>query len=145
MAAGAFVPYHNGLLKIATGSVDFQNDTLKAALVKSTYTPAASTHDHWDDISANECDSADYTAITIASAAISLTGGKVRFDIEDLDYGDEVTISAKYCVIYKDTGTASTSPVLFYVDLNSGGSSVESTAGDYDVTISANGVYEITP
>lgn len=144
MAAGAFDAYENGLLKIAEQSVNFSSDTIKAALLTSGYTPNIVAHDFFDDVSASECADGDYAQITLASKTLGIVSGKLRFDCANLDFGNSVTITAKYLVIYKDTGTPATSPLLFIVDLNTAGGSASSVSSDFDLAIAATGIYEIT-
>jgi len=70
----------------------------------------------------------------------------VIFDADDVDFGDSVSISARYLVLWVDTGTGSTSYLMGYVDLNDGGSSnVSSTNSDFDIQWSSSGIYQIKP
>lgn len=48
------------------------------------------------------------------------------------------TLSAGFAVVYKDTGTAGTSPLLGYWDL---GGTIASTNGTFLIDVGANGVY----
>lgn len=145
MAAGNFTAYQQGQLEIANRSADFVGGTIKAMLLTASYTPNAATDQYLDDISANECADGDYARQTVGSKTIALASGKVRFDCADIDFGNAVTITAKYLVLFLDTGTPGTSTLLWYCDLNTGGGSVSSTAADFDIAINASGIYEITP
>jgi len=145
MAAGNFVPYEQGILDIANQTVDFVGGTVKAMLLTAAYTPSASADQHLDDIVANECADGDYARQTVGSKTIALASNKVRFDCADIDFGNAVTITAKYLVLFLDTGTPSTSTLLWYVDLNTGGGSASSTGADFDIAINASGIYEVTP
>lgn len=145
MAAGNCIAYQKGLLAIANGTVDWAGDTIKAMLLTSSYTPNASVDDVLSDIVANEVADVGYARLTLASKTLAIASGKVRFDAADLDFGNAVTITAKYLVLFQDTGSAATSKLLWYCDLNSGGGSVSSTSADFDIAFSASGIYEITP
>ena len=127
------------------GSVDFVSDTIKAALLTNSHTVAVDTDDFWDDVSGEECADGDYSAQTVSGKTITLTSNKVRFDCADIDFGNSVTISARYLVLYKDTGTPATSNLLWIADLNTGGGNVSSSSSDFYVQINANGIYEVTP
>lgn len=141
MAAGAFTMYHNGLKNLLNGNVDFLTDTIKCALLLNTYTPAAETDDAWDDVSAYECADVDYAKLTLSSKAISASGGIVAIDGADLDYGSAVTITAKYLVVYKDSGVASTSYLIGYMDLDStGGGDASSAASPFRVRFHSLGM-----
>lgn len=145
MAVGTPKVYEKSLLLIQQQSLDFVNDTIKAALLDTAHTVDVANHDFFDDVSADEIGDADYSQITLSGKSISIVSNKIRFDFADLDFGDNVTISARYLVIYKDTGTPSTSPVIWIVDLNTGGGNLSSTNSDFDAAVNANGIYEITP
>lgn len=145
MAAGSFQAYEQGLLDICNQTVDFVSDTVKAMLLTSSYTPSAASDQYLDDISANECADGDYAQQTVGSKTIAIASNKVRFDCADIDFGNAVTITAKYLVLYLDTGTPGTSTLLWYCDLDTGGGSPSSTADDFDVAINASGIYELTP
>ena len=51
------------------------------------------------------------------------------------------TITARYAIIYKSTGTASTSPLIAYVDF---GADVISSAGNFTITWDAAGLLTLT-
>ena len=148
MAAGPVVMYHNGWLGIVDGTINWSTDTIKAALLQNAYTPNAATHVNWSDISANEVSSTthpDYAQQAVTTVAPSLASGVVTLDANDVDFGNNVTISARYLVLYKDTGVASTSRLICYVDLNDGGSTeVASSNANFDIQWSANGLYQST-
>ena len=147
MAVSVFKMHHNGLLKICDQSIDFVNDTIYAILVDNAHTPAVATEDFVDDIVANECSDGDYSRLNLTSQAITLTGGKIRFDAAQMDFGSAVTISARYLYIAKNAGGAdSANAIIGHFDLNDGGSTnVSSTSSDFKVDFHANGMYEITP
>lgn len=145
MAAGPFEVYHKGLLKIIQQSINFFSDTIKVAILTSSYTPDLAVDEFWDEISANECVDGDYAQLTLGSKVFDLQSGKIRFDAANLDWGNSVSITGKYIVILKDTGNPATSPLIWLLDLNTSGGSVSSTNSDFDVAIAATGIYEITP
>lgn len=103
--------YPLGMQKLLGATIDFLDDTIKAALLPSTYTFSA----------AHEFVAALGTRIgtdqTLASK--SITGGVL--DADDLDFGALAPgNTVKAMVVYKDTGNTSTSPVLFYFDTVAG-------------------------
>jgi len=51
------------------------------------------------------------------------------------------TITARYAVVYASTGTASTSPLIGYVDF---GSDQSSTNGNFTITWDATGIVRVT-
>lgn len=103
----------------AARRVDFTGDTIKAMLLNSSYTPNQDTHDFVDDVNANEVSGTGYTAGGLALSGKSVsydgTSNEVRFLFADLVWGPGATISGiRACVIYKDTGSAATSPLIAY-------------------------------
>src|SRR5690242_11712827 len=93
---------------------DWDTDTIKVAILTSAYTPNQDTDDFWNDVSANEASATGYTAGGAALANKSVTydtaTNQVRLDADDVTWTSAVT--GRYLVVYKDTGTASTSPLL---------------------------------
>lgn len=102
----------------AARRVDWVGDTIKVMLCTSSYTPDQDAHTFKSDIT-NEITGAGYTAggVALASKTLTYTGAANK---EVLDAADpswaSATFTARYAVVYKDTGTGSTSPVLGYVD-----------------------------
>lgn len=117
----------------ASRRVDWVNDTIKVALVKSAYTPNQDEHDFWDDVSANEVEGTGYTAggktLAEKAATYDAASNTVRLDAADVSWL-EATITARYAVIYKDEGEAGESPVLAYVDF---GEDKEVSSGTFKI------------
>lgn len=126
--------YAKGKEKILSGSINFPSDTIKASLLSSAYTPNLSTDEFWSTISANLLNSSQ----TLASK--SVTAGV--FDAADVTFTAVTSGStAKAIVIWKDTGTPSTSPLLAYIDTITG-FPLATNGGDITVTWD-NGSYKI--
>lgn len=122
--------------------VDFDSDTIKVALATSSYTPDADAHDYFNDIT-NEVSGTGYTAggATLASPTVTLdtTNDRVDFDAADTQWTSS-TITARYAVIYKSTGTASTSPLIALIDF---GSDQISSNGTFSIQWSASGILRL--
>jgi len=132
MAAGDITFYNKYLqatLDISTFSgmpVDFDNDTLKLIILDVSHvvdTGDTSADEHLDDISADEVATGTaYTGpITLTSVAVSApVSGVVAVSAAniiinaDLPTGFE---NGRFGVIYKDTGTPATSPLICNIDL----------------------------
>jgi hypothetical protein len=126
--------YAKGKEKILSGSINFSSDTIKAALLSSSYTANLSTDEFWSGISGNVLN----TPQTLGSK--SVTAGV--FDAADVTFTAVTSGStAKAIVIYKDTGTASTSPLIAYIDTITG-FPLATNGGDITVTWD-NGSYKI--
>lgn len=115
--------YALGLRKQGAGSIAWATDTIKVTAHSSSYTPAQSTHEFFTDAT-NELPTANgYTAggatlgtkSVAAGASALVTALKAAATTWTPSSGQTLTI--RYLVIRKDTGTDSTSPLLGYVDL----------------------------
>jgi hypothetical protein len=124
--------------------VDWANDTIKVALCTSTYTPNQDTHQYFSDVT-NQISGTGYTA-----GGAALAGKTVNYDTASnvislrasASSWTTATFTARYAVIYKDTGSSATSPLLGYVDF--GGDETVST-GTFTITWDPNdGALKIT-
>jgi hypothetical protein len=136
--------YGQFLLKALNKEVDFDTDTIKVALLTSSYTPNQDTHDYFNDVSANEVTGTGYTAggNTLASKTATYDSGTnvIVLDAADTTWASS-TITARYAVVYCSTGTASTSALIGYVDF---GSDQSSTNGNFTITWDSTGIVRIT-
>lgn len=136
--------YGNFLLKALNKEVDYDSDTIKVALLTSSYTPNQDTHDYFNDVSANEVSGTGYTAggATLASKTATYDAGTnvIVLDAADITFSSS-TITARYAVVYGSTGTASTSPLIGFVDF---GSDQSSTNGNFTITWDSTGIVRIT-
>lgn len=122
--------------------VDFDTDTIKVALTTSSYTFNQDTHDYFDDVT-NEVVGTGYTAggATLASPTVTLdtANDRVDFDAADTSWTTS-TITARYAVVYKSTGTASTSPIVAVFDFTT---DQVSSAGTFLITWNASGILRL--
>ena len=136
--------YGNFLLKALNKEVDFDSDTIKVALLTSSYTPDQDAHDYFNDVSAYEVTGTGYTTggSTLASktATYDSANNVVILDAADTTWASS-TITARYAVVYDSTGTASTSALIGYVDF---GSDQSSTNGNFTITWDSTGIVRIT-
>jgi hypothetical protein len=123
--------------------IDWDTDTIKVALCTSSYTPNQDTHDFFNDIT-NEVSGTGYTAggktLTASAPSYDTASNEVRMDANDVEW-TESTITARYAIVYKSTGTASTSPLIGYVDF---GEDKVSSAGLFKIAWAATGVWKET-
>ncbi len=136
-------PYGKFLLGLAVGQFNLPADVLKVLLTTSSYTPNVDTHEFLTDIT-NEVTGTGYTA-----NGITLTGVTWAYDANnntaqlncDPVLWSSATFTARYAVIYKSTGTASTSRLIGYLDFGTNQSPV---GQDFGITFSS-GVLRIQP
>ena len=126
--------YTKGKERILKGEIDFSTDTIKVALIKNDYLQSLTTDEFLSDIAAHVLS----TAQTLVGK--SVTGG--IFDANDISYPSVASGEiSEGVVIYKDTGTASTSPLIAYIDTITG-FPLTTNGGDVNITWD-NGAYKI--
>lgn len=128
----------------AARRVDWATDDIKVALCTSSFTPNQDTQDFYDDLT-NEVSGTGYTAggallasksvnYDAASNVVSLRAGATSWT--------GATFTCRYAVVYKDTGTGSTSPLIGYVDF---GGDEQVSSGTFTITWDVtDGVLKIT-
>lgn len=105
--------YDEGRDQFANGNIDWVNDTIKAILVDlADYTLNLSAHDFVDDVPA---------AARVATAALSgksTSAGTV--DASDLTFSSVTGDESEAIILYKDTGSEASSPLISFDDEASG-------------------------
>jgi hypothetical protein len=137
--------YGNFLKQALNKEIDWDSDTIKVALLSSSYTPNQDTHDYFDDVSANEVTGTGYTTggITLSSKTSTYDGTNnvIVLDAADVTWSSS-TITARYAVVYDDSGANAASKALIgYVDF---GSDQSSTNGNFTITWDSTGIVRIT-
>ena len=120
-----------------TALTDWDTDAIKTARLL-TDTESQDTHDFCNDASADElAASSAYTAgcVTLGSktATYDTASDQTRLDAASTSS----TISATEAVVYTSTATASTSPLIWYIEF---GGPVSTTDGTSQITWDATGV-----
>lgn len=132
--------FNEFLLALATQNLDLETDSIRVALFPEAYTANRDTHQFWSNISASQCTGAGYTAggklLTGASLAKLDASDSVRFLGDDVSW-IESTITARYAVLYQDTGDPATSVLIAAIDF---GSSKSSVNGTFTVEWNDNGI-----
>lgn len=127
--------YANGKSALATAGVNWTSDTIKAALVTSSYTPNLSSDQYYSTLSANVVG----TPQTLSSK--SATGGVCNCaDITFSSVSSGSTVA--YIAIYKDTGTGSTSPLIALFDTGSG-LPYTTNGGNITISFGSNHVFSL--
>ncbi len=139
----ASVKYLTGIKKIMDADIDLTADTIKVAMTTSSYTPNGDSDEFFDDIS-NEVSGTGYTAggATLTSKATNIDTGnnRVEFDAADVTWSTATITDARYAIVYKSTGTDSTSALICAVDF---GADKSSSAADFTITWDAEGIFHI--
>lgn len=127
--------YANGVKHVASHDIDWVNDTIKVSAHSSSYTPNQSTDEFFSTVT-NELSTANgYTAggATLGTKSIALSGLVTALKAAATTWTPSAgqTLTIRYLVIRKDTGSAATSPVLGYVDL---GADTSATGANWTAT-----------
>lgn len=136
--------YGLGANSVCTQNSSWTVGTIKVALIANTYTPNQDTDQFFSTPQVNEITGAGYTAggVTLSSKTLAYdaASNEVRFDAADVSW-TTASFTARYAVVYNSTGTASTSPLLGYVDF---GADETVTSGTFSIQWDATGVLKIT-
>jgi hypothetical protein len=106
--------------ELLKGNIDLENDTIRVALLTSSYTPNIDTHKDFADLTNEVSETGTgYTAggkaLTTKAVTKDTTDDEGVFDADNVTWADS-SITARYAVIYKDTGVAATSTLIGYID-----------------------------
>lgn len=139
VTAKLYGKYH---LNAAKSLINIPSDTIKVMLTTSTYSPDQDNHEFKSSVT-NEVSGTGYTAggATLANKTLTYDAATntVKFDADDVSWSSS-TITARTYVIYKDTGTASTSPLIAY---GSESADVSTTNGTFSLVWDATGIVTI--
>jgi len=138
----ANVVYNYTKAELLRGHIALDSDTIKVALVTSSYSPDIDTHENFDDIT-NEVSGTGYTAggAALANKAVTkdTTDDEGVFDADDLTWSS-ASITARGAILYKDTGTPATSQLLAYIDFAEDKSA---SGGDFVIQWNAEGILNL--
>jgi len=134
-----------------TAAINHDADTFKIAFVTDSYTPNRAADVYFDDgIDANdaidhEVSGTGYTqgGNACANPAVTVAGNVITFDADDpatwaqngAGFSD-----ARYAILYKDTGTDTTSNLIAYHDF---GSDKGNVSGDLSIQLDSDGIFTI--
>lgn len=103
--------YPKGAQKVLSGAINFNADTIKAALVPAAYA-YSDAHEFLADLGT-------VVGIPVTLQNKTVAGGV--FDADDISFGALAAGSTvKAIALFKDTGNAATSPLLAYYDVVTG-------------------------
>jgi hypothetical protein len=119
--------YDKGREGFLDGSIDWDTDDIRAILVDTgAYTVNTATHDMLDDVAAG-------ARISVSSALGSKTVTAGVADAADVTFTAVTGASVEAIVLYKHTGTESTSRLICYIDTASSGLPVSPNGGDITI------------
>ena len=142
MANSLFVSFRNGILGSHATYVDLDGDTVSAIFVDhADDTPSVAADDFMDDIAS----AAQVPVYTSGPALASKTIGSVGdgvFDAADTTFSSLTGDQSESLVIFKDTGTDTTSNLIAYWDTATG-LPLTPNGGDVTVAWNASGILSV--
>lgn len=127
--------YPKAKQKFLDALIDMPTDTIKIALIDTGAYTYSSAHEFWSSASAAEIG----TSQTLASKTI--TDGV--FDADNVTFTSVTGASVEALIIYKDTGSAATSPLIMYIDVAASGLPVTPNGNNIDVQFNASGIFAL--
>lgn len=120
-----------------SGQINFSSDNIKAVLVDTgTYTANLATDQYLSDIpsGARVATSGNLTSKTVTNGVA---------DAADVTYTAVTGASIEAVVLYKDTGTASSSRLICYIDSGASGIPITPNGGDIATAWNASGIFKL--
>lgn len=142
--------FNNGKEQFLSGAINLVSDTIKVALFPSTFSANIDTQEWFSNISGSQVSSSGtgYTAGGLALAGKTVTQNNTTdkgvFDANDLTFSSVTLTGAnavRYAVLYKDTGTPSTSPLIAQFDF---GSDQAPNGVDFTIVWNAAGILDLS-
>lgn len=137
--AVTFTPYGKFLQDLIKQAhpIDFDVDTIRITLHTATYSPNRDTHEFCSDLTNEVAAGGGYSTggktLTTVVAGYDSTGHFAYVDADD-PLWTAATLTARYAVMAKWTGSAATSPLIAYADFGAD----QSPAGiDFGVVFAA--------
>lgn len=141
MANGLYVPFRNGILGAHATRVDLDADTIRTAFVDTgVYTVNLTTHDFYNDLTGvypnTRATGKQLTSITIGTVAAGV------FDAADTLFAafSNGSVSVEGIVIYKDSGSDTTSDLVAWWDTGVTGMPFTPSGGDVTIVWNASGI-----
>jgi len=110
--------YNTFKSSVLKGAIDFETDDISVVLVTSAYTPDVVNHVYYSDIN-NEVTGSGYTAggetLQNGTVVTDNTDDEAVYDADNVTWSSS-TLTARGAIIFKDTGSASTSLLIGYFD-----------------------------
>lgn len=133
----ASVVYNNAKLELLKGTFDLSADTIKAALVSSSYTPNIDTHTTYADITNEVANGNGYTTggntLDTPTATVDNTNDLAVFDAADETWS-AASFTARGAVLYSTTNS---NKLICYIDF---GADKTSSGGDFTITFDTDGI-----
>jgi hypothetical protein len=112
-------PYGAFLTGLGQAAFTFASDTFKVCLLTSSYSPNQDTHTYYSDLNNEVAAGGGYTtggqALTGVTWTYDATNKRTVLGANNLTW-PAANFTMRYAVVYKSTGTGTTSRLIGYVD-----------------------------
>lgn len=134
--------YNTAKKKFMDGGINLPADTIKWVLLTSVYTPNIDTHEFYAALTNELATANGYTngGIALAGKATTVEAATDlgKFDATDGSLTLSGGITFRYIVLFKDTGSGATSPLIALHDF---GANVSPAAGTLDFVWNVLGIF----
>lgn len=130
--------YAKGLqdaLEAVTGVAAATTGTLKGAFMSTAYTIDKETHQFWSDISASIASGTTVATLSNITVTVDTVNNRVEIDFDDVTE-DPVSANTDQFVIFMDTGTPTTSPLIAHGTISP---TLNPVGGTLTLTVNAEG------
>lgn len=139
--------YHHVKEYLMDGTIDLDTDTFQVLLASASYTPDAALHNFVDDVT-NEVSGNGYARQTLSNVQWTTSGGanrQMKFDADNPVWtAAGGAINANWWVLFKNTGSDATSPLIAYGLLDDTPAPVITTDGNtLTLNVNANGFFTV--
>lgn len=134
--------YGKGVRQFVNGGISYTADTIKIALLDQGYNPDQDAHEFASDLT-NELSGGGYARQTLTAKTTVYDGptNTLSLGCGDVTFASLTGTNIRYAVVFKDTGTAGTSPLICFMDFGSGQTI---SAQDFVIQIPASGIVQFT-
>jgi hypothetical protein len=144
MAVGPFLTHDTGYNSVLTDD-NWLTDDHYAVLATNSESPDRETQIDYEDI-LQECADADYSPVAITGESASIDSTKTQYSCSKIDFGSDVTISARYLYILKGTAAspANADEIIGHIDLTGASENISSNNSEFSFTPNATyGLFEV--
>lgn len=148
MSVGTFTLFNSGkeaLLADKANQINWETDAIVAVLLNASYTPNAA-HTIFSDVSSTQISDAGYAPVVLSNKTVVRTNGTILWDCDDINFGSNVSITAKRIVLIKRAGASlvASDQLIGHCDLNttSNSATVSSTNSNFVVN-TPNGLFDV--
>jgi hypothetical protein len=138
--------YGNAALKMVNKELDWDSDTVKVALLTSSYTPDQDAHVYYSDCepSANETSGTGYSTggaeLSGLTASYTAATNVVKLDASDVSW-ETASFTARTAVLYSEKTSNDTSPLWGYFLFSA---DETASSGTFAISWNADGIFTLT-